>query len=113
MAHEVGEWINDPGGVNPTPVYSSGQTASCASGGQNNLEVGDPLSGISNNHSVLMGNGFTYQLQELAYFSWFFNADHAGSLGAGTCAGLGSGCVSTNGTFKGPAQGPNPCGGKL
>jgi hypothetical protein len=104
MAHEVGEWINDPGGVNPTPVYSSGQTASCAQGGQNNLEVGDPLSGISNDHFVLMGNGVTYQLQELAYFSWFYNADHAGSLGAGTCAGLGSGCMSSNGTFKGPAQ---------
>lgn len=104
MAHEVGEWANDPGGVNPTPLYSAGQTASCAGGGQNDLEVGDPLSGISNNHVVTMGNGFTYHLQELAYFSWFFSADRAGSLGAGVCAGLGSGCHSTNGTFQGPAR---------
>ena len=110
MAHEVGEWINDPGVVNPVPVYSSGQTASCAQGGQNNLEVGDPLSGIGTNHTVTMPNSFNYSLQELAYFSWFYNADHAGSLGAGTCAGLGSGCMSTNGTFKGPAR-PCPTGG--
>ncbi len=110
MAHEVGEWINDPGGVNPTPVYSSGQTASCANGGQNNLEVGDPLSGLSLDHQVSMPNGVTYYLQELAFFSWFYNADHAGSLGAGTCAGLGSGCMSSNGTFKGPAM-ACPAGG--
>ncbi len=111
MAHEVGEWINDPGGVNPTPVYSSGQTASCGNGGQNNLEVGDPLSGISNNHAITMQNGFTYHMQELAYFSWFFSPDHAGSLGAGVCAGLGSGCHSTNGTFQGPARPCNLGGG--
>ena len=110
MAHEVGEWINDPGGVNPTPVYSSGQTASCAQGGQNNLEVGDPLSGLSSDHQVTMSNAVTYFMQELAYFSWFYNADHVQSLGAGTCAGLGSGCMSSNGTFKGPAQ-PCPTGG--
>jgi hypothetical protein len=110
MAHEGGEWINDPGGVNPTPIYSSGQTASCAQGGQNNLEVGDPLSGISNDHQIMMPNGVNYFLQELAYFSWFYSADHAGSLGAGTCAGLGSGCMSSNGTFKGPAR-PCPTGG--
>ena len=112
MAHEMGEWINDPGGVNPTPVYSSGQTAPCANGGQNNLEVGDPLSGLSVDHQILMPNGVTYFMQELAYFSWFYNADHAGSLGAGTCAGLGSGCMSSNGTFKGPAQ-PCPTGGSF
>jgi hypothetical protein len=111
MAHEVGEWINDPGGVNPTPVYSSGQTATCAGGGQNNLEVGDPLSGISNNHVVTMTNLFTYHLQELVYFSWFYGADHVQSLGAGgtACSPL-SGCFSTNGTFKGPAE-PCPTGG--
>lgn len=102
MAHEVGEWINDPGTDNPAPIYSSGQTYGCPTG-QNILEVGDPLSGIGKNHVVSMG-GFNYHLQELAYFSWFFSADHAGSLGAGVCAGKGSGCHSTNGTFQGPAR---------
>jgi hypothetical protein len=110
MSHEMSEWANDPGGVNPTPVYSSGQTASCAQGGQNNFETGDALSGISNNLHIPMPNGKTYTLQELVYFSWFYNADHAGSLGAGVCAGQGSGCFSTNGTFNGPAQ-PCPTGG--
>ena len=107
MAHETSEWVNDPGGSNPTPLWSSGQSATCGSGGQNNLEVGDPLSAIGTNHSILMPNGFTYQMQELAYFSWFYGADHIASLGAGTCSGSppgGSGCFSTNGTFKGPAR---------
>jgi len=102
-AHEIGEWMNDPYGTNPTPVWSSGQSASCSSGGQNNLEVGDPLSGISNDWSVTMRNGFTYHLQELAFFSWFYNADHVASLGAG-------GDFSNNGTFKGPSE-PCPTGG--
>jgi len=102
-AHEIGEWMNDPYGTNPTPVWSSGQSASCSSGGQNNLEVGDPLSGLSNDWSVTMSNGFTYHLQELAFFSWFYNADHVASLGAG-------GYFSNNGTFKGPSE-PCPTGG--
>jgi hypothetical protein len=115
MAHETSEWVNDPGGSNPTPVWSSGQSATCAGGGQNNLEVGDPLSGISNDHFITMPNNYTYQMQELVYFSWFYGADGIASLGAGTCsssppssstpfATTGSGCFSTNGTFKGPAR---------
>jgi hypothetical protein len=102
-AHEIGEWMNDPYGTNPTPVWSSGQSAACSSGGQNNLEVGDPLSGLSNDWTVTMPNGFTYHLQELAFFSWFYNADQVASLGAG-------GDFSNNGTFKGPSE-PCPTGG--
>jgi hypothetical protein len=114
MAHETSEWVNDPGGSNLTPVWASGQSAICGNGGQNNLEVGDPLSGISNDHFITMPNSYTYRMQELAYFSWFYGADGIASLGAGTCAAApasrtssttgGSGCFSTNGTFKGPAQ---------
>jgi hypothetical protein len=38
---------------------------------QNNLEVGDPLSGT--NFSPIGGrNGFTYHLQELWFFSWLY-----------------------------------------
>src|SRR5579864_4651829 len=102
-AHEIGEWINDPYGTNPTPVWSSGQSAACSSGGQNNLEVGDPLSGLSNDWTVTGANGFNYHMQELVFFSWFYNADHVASLGAG-------GYFSNNGTFKGPSE-PCPTGG--
>jgi hypothetical protein len=113
MAHEVSEWVNDPGGSDPTPVWSSGQSALCTTAppngpGQNNLEVGDPLSGISNDHFITMSNGFNYRMQELVYFSWFYSADHTlPPMGASatclTTAG-NSGCLSTNGTFKGPAR---------
>jgi hypothetical protein len=42
ISHEVGEWMNDPFGNNPTPARGhTGQVP----GFQNNLEVGDPLSG--------------------------------------------------------------------
>ena len=57
-------------------------------GCQNNLEVGDPLSGT--NFSPIGGrNGYTYHLQELAFFSWFFGNP---SLGI-------HGWDSNNGTF--------------
>jgi len=69
-AHEVGEWMDDPFGNNPTPAWGhTGQVSGC----QNNLEVGDPLTGT--NVPVVHGaNGFTYHLQELAFFSWFYGA---------------------------------------
>jgi len=69
-AHEVGEWMDDPFGNNPTPAWGhTGQVGGC----QNNLEVGDPLTG--NNVPVVTGsNGFSYHLQELAFFSWFYGA---------------------------------------
>ena len=61
--HEVNEWINDPGGANPTPAWGNiGQVAGC----QANLEDGDPLSGTLMPTVTL--NGFTYHLQELAFF---------------------------------------------
>lgn len=47
ISHELGEAIFDPTGSNPTPVWGNiGQdVGNCPSGGgQNNLEVGDPLS---------------------------------------------------------------------
>ncbi len=48
-------------------------------GCQNNLEVGDPLSGTLL-PGATMPNGITYNLQELAFYSWFFGAP---SIGAG------------------------------
>jgi hypothetical protein len=85
-SHEIAEWMDDPLGTNLTPVWGHiGQQTGC----QNNLENGDPLSGTLF-PSVLMPNGFTYQLQELAFFSWFFR--QSPSIGTG-------GKFSNNGTF--------------
>lgn len=97
-AHEIGEWLDDPGGNNPVspPWGNIGQVSGC----QGNLEVGDPLSGTLM-PPVLMPNGFTYNLQELAFFSWFTR--DSPSLGAG-------GVYSSNATFLGFAQ-PCPPGG--
>jgi len=76
LSHEVGEFVNDPFGNNPTPAWGGvGQVPPgfC----QNNLEVGDPLSGT--NFSPVGGrNGFTYHLQELAFFSWFYSSNSTG-----------------------------------
>jgi hypothetical protein len=92
-SHEVGEWVNDPFGNNPTPAWGhTGQVGGC----QGNLEVGDPLSGTEAPRIVML-NGFTYHLQELAFFSWFYNSRSVGVHG----------WFSDNGTFLTDA-GP-PC----
>jgi hypothetical protein len=86
LAHEVGEWMDDPLGLNATPLWGNiGQVVGC----QGNLENGDPLSGTIF-PPVLMPNGFTYDLQELAFFSWFFRQNP--SIGV-------NGFYSDNGTF--------------
>jgi len=75
MAHEIAEWQDDPLGTNPTPPWGNiGQVSGC----QNNLEVGDPLTG--NNFPNVTLSGFTYHLQELAFYSWFYGPP---SIGAG------------------------------
>jgi hypothetical protein len=77
LAHEVDEWMNDPMISNPTPPWGrTGQVGFC----QANLEVGDPLTG-TNIPAITMPNGFTYHLQELAFFSWFFGAPSIGVNG--------------------------------
>jgi hypothetical protein len=68
LSHEIGEWVNDPLGTNATPAWGHiGQVAGC----QGNYEVGDPLSGKTL-LSVKMANGFTYHVQDLAFFNWFY-----------------------------------------
>jgi len=84
-SHEVAEWMDDPFGNNPTPAWGhTGQVPGC----QGNLEVGDPLSGTEAPR-IIMPNGFTYHIQELAFFSWFYSARSTGV----------SGWFSDNGTF--------------
>jgi hypothetical protein len=93
VSHEVAEWMNDPYVINNTPAWGhTGQVSGC----QGNLEVGDPLSGTEAPR-IVGKNGFTYHLQELAFFSWFFGNP---SLGI-------HGWDSDNGTFLTDA-GP-PC----
>jgi hypothetical protein len=92
MSHEIGEWMDDPLGNNIVPVWGHiGQVSGC----QNNLEVGDPLSGTQF-PSILL-SGMTYHPQELAFFSWFMGTP---SLGV-------DGDFSDNATFTSDA-GP-PC----
>jgi hypothetical protein len=120
IAHELGEAIFDPTGNNLTPTWGGlGQDyGNCPSGGgQNNLEVGDPLSpgytAVANEHLVnpstpenpstdsnewvIAGtgsySGVKWYLQELTMFSWFFG---------GTNLGI-PGYYSNNGTFQGDA----------
>jgi hypothetical protein len=90
LSHELGEWVNDPTGVNPTPAWGHlGQVPGC----QNNYEVGDPLSGTLM-PAVPMPNGFTYHLQELAFFDWYYRVSP--SLGV-------NGWYSLNGAFTNDA----------
>lgn len=85
-SHEVAEWANDPFGNNPTPAWGHvGQVPGC----QANLEVGDPLSGTLAPPIFNRKNGFTYHMQELAFFSWFYGAPSVGV----------NGWFSNNGTF--------------
>jgi len=92
VAHEVGEWMDDPVGPNPTPPWGhTGQVSGC----QANLEVGDPLSGTE--MTVTMADGVVYHPQELAFASWFYGLTPSRSL---------NGWYSMNGTFKTPAA---PC----
>jgi hypothetical protein len=86
LSHEVAEWMDDPLGSNATPAWGhTGQVTGC----QNDLEVGDPLSGTFF-PSLAMPNGVTYTPQELAFFSWFYR--QSPSIGL-------HGWYSDNGTF--------------
>ncbi len=77
LSHEVAETYDDPLGNNPAPSW--GGTGQVEDGCQANLEAGDPLSGTLL-PAVMMPNGIAYNLQELAFYSWFFGAP---SIGAG------------------------------
>jgi hypothetical protein len=90
LSHEIGEWMDNPLGVNNVPAWGPTPQLSC----DTRLEVGDPLEGDIRN---VVTEAFTYHVQELAYFSWF--ARNIPSLAA-------NGQYSTNGSFASPAP---PC----
>lgn len=65
LSHEIGEWMDDPFGNNPTPAWGNvGQVSGC----QSNLETGDPVTGIA--FTVAL-NGFTYHPEDLVFLPWF------------------------------------------
>jgi hypothetical protein len=73
ISHEIAEMLNDPFGNNPTPNWGHiGQVSGC----QNNLEVGDPLSGTDFTVHPPNPGGPTYHLQEMAFFGWFFGQSY-------------------------------------
>ena len=95
-AHEVGEWLDDPLGTNPTPAWGHiGQVTGC----QNNWEVGDPLTGTLF-PAITMPNGVTYHPQENVFWSWFYSKDHDPFFQNETAGGK----YSMNGTFAGPSK---------
>lgn len=101
LSHEIGEWMMDPLANNPTPPWGGiGEipAGTCSSG---HLEVGDPLS--TTNVPEIKMNGYEYHIQELAFFSWFFQVPGNTSFGTG-------GKFSSNGAFSGPHI-PCPPGG--
>lgn len=95
-AHEVGEWLDDPLGTNPTPAWGDeGQVTGC----QDNWEVGDALSGTLF-PGITMSNGVTYNPQETVFWSWFYSKDHGKFFQDETAGGK----YSMNGTFAGPSK---------
>jgi hypothetical protein len=99
LAHEVAEWMDDPLVTNATPAWGNiGQVSGC----QSNWEPGDPLTG-TDFPPITMSNGLTYDPQELAFWSWYYNAKTTASDGAG-------GKFSSNGTFGGPSKACPPGG---
>ena len=67
LSHEIGEWMDDPliPSQNTVPAWGHiGQVSGC----QNNLEVGDPVTGSAFNVTL---NGFTYHPEDLVFFPWF------------------------------------------
>jgi hypothetical protein len=78
LSHEVGEWMNDPTGVNDVQLYNvtPSSTPTC----QGNYEVGDILTGTFM-PPVTGKNGYSYTLQELAFFSYFYGGPSLGVNG--------------------------------
>jgi hypothetical protein len=102
-AHEIGEWLDDPLGNNPTPLWGNiGQVLGAC---QNNWEVGDPLSG-TNFPPITMPDHVSYTPQETAFWSWFYSADHDPNFQNITAGGK----YSMNGTFGGPSVACPPGG---
>jgi hypothetical protein len=73
LSHEVGEWMNDPTGSNYVQLYNVAAASSPTGPAecQGNYEVGDILAGFFM-PPITGKNGYTYTVQELAFFSYFY-----------------------------------------
>jgi len=73
LSHEVGEWMNDPTGANYVQLFNenAGVDPTAPPACQGNYETGDILGGVFM-PPVKGENGYTYTLQELAFFSYFY-----------------------------------------
>ena len=99
VAHELGEWFDDPLVTNPTPAWGGlGQVSGC----QSNWENGNSLTG-TDFPPITMANGLAYDPQELIFHDWYFNAPGGGTYGAG-------GKYWMNGSFSGPSKACPPGG---
>ena len=96
-SHEIGEWMNDPLLTNSTPSW--GHIGEVPNNCGVKLEVGDPLDGIS--MPLINISGHNYHVQELAFFSWFYNAKLEGFPRRRRR-------VLGNGRFTGPSKICNP-----
>jgi hypothetical protein len=70
ITHEVSEWMADPFGTNPTPLYAipdSGDPPFC----QNVLEVGDPIEFLPNQMAPITAHGRVYHTQVETLLPWF------------------------------------------
>ena len=73
LSHELGEWLDDPFGVNPTPPWKEGQATRC----QANLEVGDPVTGTAFEATL---DGTTYHPEDLVFLPWFAHESPSSSV---------------------------------
>lgn len=82
-SHEIAEWMDDPLGTNLAPAwgYLGEFPTSCS----NLWESGDPMTGYLMPTTYIVPTDplkYPYHLQELAYFSFFFNSPTDPSVGA-------------------------------
>ena len=78
----IGGVFNDPFGNNAVPLW--GHVGQDLKGCQGNLEVGDPLTGTS---FQITDGTFTYNPQDLAFFSWFYRSAAIGTGGLASFSG--------------------------
>lgn len=121
-SHEMAEWMDDPLGTNPTPAWGKlGQVQPMPdnpSGCANTWEAGDPLTGKLMPPMMVPSDyyKYPYHMQELAFFSFFFNSPTDPSVGASYYI-YKQGTFSSNGSFLAaanacPPGGLAPFGGK-
>jgi hypothetical protein len=72
ISHEIGEWANDPDISNYVQLFNENALSPTSPPAcQGNYEVGDILTGVYMPPTVGK-NGFSYTLQELGFFSYFY-----------------------------------------